>query len=204
MKKTGSEEIKIKVNTRRFEINNNKLVRIFYIIMSVVFFAQLIFFAISARNIDTFYGGVMTCVFIIGYMIIAFLTIKRNQENTFISLLYLVLIYSIPCGWIGISYSFAHNYDLLRSVYDYIQFGVCLSAIIIAILGINYYYRNNMKLSSLLAIISIIISIICLILGGTNEILKASSKQYYPLVGIGFLVEAVIGFLPLSYLFKTV
>jgi|GEM_PF-2387803 len=200
MKKLDSEEIKINVNNARKEANNNKLVRICYLIMTVVYIASLVFFGISARYIDTFYGGLMSCFFIAGYCLSAYLIIRRNQETTFISLLYLVLIYAIPSAWMGISYSFKSE----ANYYDYIQFVICIAAMVLAVFGIIYFYKNNYKFSSIFAFISMIISIIGLILGGTAEMIRAVQDEYIPLVGIGFYLEAACGVLPLIYLFKTV
>ncbi|MCK9308636.1 MAG: hypothetical protein M0P99_00005, partial [Candidatus Cloacimonetes bacterium] len=69
MKKTDSEEIKINVDNTRKTANNNKLVRIAYLLMGIVYATHICFFGISAQFIDTFYGGLMSCVFIVGYTI---------------------------------------------------------------------------------------------------------------------------------------
>jgi hypothetical protein len=200
MKKIDSEEIKINVNNANLQANNNKLVRICYLIMSLVYLANIVFFGISAKYIPTFYGGLMSCVFITGYCISAYLIIRRDQDSTFISLLYLVLIYAIPSCWMGISYAFKGQ----ATYYDYIQFIICLGAMACAVMGIIYYYRNIYKFASIFAFVSLIISIIGLILGGTAEMIRAIADQYVPLVGIGFFADAILGGLPLIYLFKTV
>ena len=67
MKKTDSVEIKISVNNARNLANNNKLVRIAYLIMSAVYLCHVVFFGISAGYIATFYGGLMSSVFVAGY-----------------------------------------------------------------------------------------------------------------------------------------
>ena len=205
MKKTDSEEIKISVNNARNLANNNKLVRIAYLIMSAVYLCHVVFFGISAGYIASFYGGLMSSVFVAGYCISAYLLIRKNQDSTFISLLYLVLIYAIPCAWMGISYAFERD----AQPYDYIQFVTCIVAMVLAIFGIIYFYRNNYKFSSIFAFVSMIVSIIGLILGGTAEIIRAvavaqNGYAYAPYVGICFFVEAAVGVLPLIYLFKTV
>jgi len=200
MKKIDSEEIKINVNNASMQANNNKLVRLCYIIMTFLYLTNLVFFGISAKYIGTFYGGLMSCFFIAGYCLSAYLIIRRDQDSTFISLLYLILIYAIPCCWMGISYTFKGQ----ANFYDYIQFVICLGAMACAILGIIYFYRNILKFASIFAFVSMIISIIGLILGGTAEMIRAVNDQYIPLVGIGFFADAVLGVLPLIYLFKTV
>jgi hypothetical protein len=201
MKKIDSEEIKINVNNANKKANNNKLVRICYLIMTLIYIANIVFFARSAIYVGTFYGGLMSCVFIAGYCLSAYLIIRRDQDATFISLLYLILIYAIPCCWMGISYAFKGQANL----YDYVQFIICIGAMVCAILGIIYYYRNIYKFASIFAFVSMIISIIGLVLGGTAEIIRAAVDPYYfPFVGICFFADAALGVLPLIYLFRTV
>jgi len=201
MKKIDSEEIKINVNNASKQANNNKLVRICYLVMTLVYSINIVFYAVSAVYIPTFYGGLMSCVFITGYCISAYFIIRRDQDSTFISLLYLILIYAIPSFWMGISYAFNGQ----ATYYDYIQFIICLGAMVCAVFGIIYYYRNIYKFASIFAFVSMIISIIGLLLGGTAEIIRAVQQLYYiPLVGIGFFADAALGILPLIYLFRTV
>jgi len=200
MRKIDSEEIKINVDNARFEANNNKLVRVAYLLLSFIYLCHMIFFGISAVFIDTFYGGLMSCVFIAGYMISAYLIIRRDQDSTFISLLYLVLIYAIPCCWMGISYVIKWQ----AKPYDWVSFVICIIAMVLAIVGIVYYYRNNFKFSSIYGLIAMIVSILALVVGGTAEIIRSIEESYWPLVGITFYVEAACGVLPLVYLFKTV
>lgn len=208
MRKTESEKIKISVNTGGFKnLNKNKMMRITYLILSLIYLCHVVFFGLSARYIPTFYGGLMSSVFIAGYCIAAYLIIRKNEDSTLISLLYLVLIYAIPCCWMGISYAFTNEAKAL----DYLQFVVCLSAMVLAIFGIKFYYDNNYKFCSIFAFTSMIISIVGLAFGGVAEIARAieamrvnPDNAYAPLVGSAFIVEALAGVFPLIYLFKTV
>lgn len=207
MRKTESEEIKISVNGRPKNLDRNKMIRITYLVMSLVYICHTVFFGISARFIPTFYGGLMSSVFIAGYCIAAYLIIRKNEDSTLISLLYLVLIYAIPCCWMGISYAFTGDAKPL----DYLQFVICISAMVLAVLGIKFYYDNNYKFCSIFAFTSMIISIVGLAFGGVAEITRAVDivrdnidGAYAPLVGITFLVEGLGGVIPLIYLFKTV
>lgn len=206
MKKIESEQIKISVNSSNRAINN-KMIRVTYLVMAVIYVCHIVFFGLSAPYIPTFYGGLMSTFFIAGYCVAAYLIIKKNEDSTFISLLYLVLIYAIPCCWMGISYVLTNDAKPL----DYLQFIICLLAMVLAILGIRFYYANNYKFSSIFAFSSLIVSIIGLALGGVAEITRAIEQlrfgyqySYMPLVGVTFLIEAVAGVVPLIYLFKTV
>ncbi len=208
MRKTESEQIKISVNGGHTKnLDKNKMIRITYLVLSIIYLCHVVFFGLSARYIPTFYGGLMSSVFIAGYCLAAYLIIRKNEDSTLISLLYLVLIYSIPCCWMGISYAFTNSAKPL----DYLQFVICLSAMVLAVLGIKFYYDNNYKFCSIFAFASMIISIVGLALGGVAEITRAvttmkadSANAYVPLVGSTFIVEALAGVIPLIYLFKTV
>lgn len=206
MRKTESEDIKISINKQK-NINRNKMIRITYLALSVAYICHAVFFGISADFIPTFYGGLMSSVFIAGYCIAAYLIIHKNEDTTLISLLYLVLIYAIPCCWMGISYTFTGDARPL----DYLQFIICICAMVLAGVGIKFFYDNNYKFCSIFAFTSMIISIIGLLLGGVAEITRAieivkeyPAGSYAPLVGITFFIEALGGAVPLIYLFKTV
>ena len=207
MKKIESEQIKISVSGSLNKVNGNKVIRITYLVMALIYILHIVFFGLSASFIPTFYGGLMSTFFIAGYCVAAYLIIKKNEDSTFISLLYLVLIYAIPCCWMGIGYVLTNNAQLL----DYLQSIICFVSMVLAILGIVYYYKNNYKFSSIFAFSSMIISIIGLSLGGISEIMRVINmvvyqgyNVYIPLVGSMFIIEAAVGIVPLIYLFKTV
>lgn len=203
MKKRDSQEIIINVQNNAKKINQNQLVQLSYLLMSAIFVFEIFAFAYSVpANVPYTYGfsgGLMSSIFCLGYMIAALFSIRRNEENTYISLLYFVVIYSIPCAWMGLWYFITQT----TQIYDLLEFFVCIFAMVIAVLAIIFYYRNNLKSSSIFALISMILSIVAIIFTGTTEIIKAIQDWYKPLIAIALLLEAVGGSLPLYYLFKT-
>lgn len=202
MKRRDSEKIVINVNNSVADNHQNNLVKLSFILMAFAFLVEIVFFAISVVNNDGFSGGMVASIFCVGYMVSAYLIIRKNVDSTFISLLYLVMIYATPSCWMGAWYIIIRNY---ATIYDYVQFITCLAAIALAVCGIVNYYRNNLKLASIFGLVSMIISIVGIILGGTAEMYKCilENMAYAPLIGFGFFLEAGVGVLPLIYLFKT-
>lgn len=215
MSKNYSSEIKINVKNKK-DFDKNKLVKIAYILMFGAYIIQAVFFGFSAHqdHFSTWYGGIVACIFTCGYILSAYLIIRRNTDNTFISILFLSLIYAFTPLWMGIGYFIDYFYSPLMnkqpyyliSFKDYLLILICLSSMVLSLIGIFYFYRNNTKRASMFTLIACSLSIISCLFCSVTEFYRLFASDYnlyIPLVGISFLVDSLIGVLPLLYLIKT-
>ena len=206
MGENKNEDFKVTISNIK-NVFDNQIVKICHLVNIAINIFGIIAFGLSfIIKQYQFAGGIMSCLFTLIYSIAAFFTIKKNESSTFLSIVYLIMIYAIPCLWLSFWYIFMNAAGLegFSYYYIYIQFGIILVAILLAVISVSYYYRNNIKYSSFFAFLSLIISIIALLIGGTTEMLRAIKYDYVPLIGILFYLEAIIGILPFRYLLKTI